>query len=141
MNEEYLINNLDEETKKNVLLVRNQTNYSVDECLIKLKEHDGNTTRVIRDYLGLPLEEKKNTVTSILHNDVYKSQIRYELMRNFYDEVYTEYEKRKDDVNYLEESKEKLKNIQYESLNMKKNVKIASEVSKFVDISVKGELI
>lgn len=141
MNKQVDMNDLDEETKKNVLFIRNQTNYSVDECLIKLKEHENNTTRVIREYLGLPLEEKKNIIKSVLNNGVYESQVRYELMRNFYDEVYTEYEKRKDDPNYLEEKKEKLKNIQCETLNMQKNAKITSEVSKFVDISVNGELI
>ena len=59
-----------------VPLVCRQTNYSEEEALKKLQQHDNDEIKVIKEYMGIPA--KKEAPIKSLNQEMYK-QIRYTL--------------------------------------------------------------
>jgi hypothetical protein len=72
---------------KKVQIILRQTDYTEDQSIEKLKEHDFNEIAVIRSYLGIA--EKKVLPVTSLNQEIYK-QLRHRLdknMRNYQDRV------------------------------------------------------
>jgi len=72
---------------KKVQIILRQTDYTEDQSIEKLKEHDFNEISVIRSYLGIA--EKKVLPVTSLNQEIYK-QLRHRLdknMRNYQDRV------------------------------------------------------
>jgi hypothetical protein len=61
--------------KENVEIVKRQTTYSEEECIEKLKAHNGDCQQVIREYMGI--KPKKQEIKSV-NQEIYR-QIRYKL--------------------------------------------------------------
>jgi len=54
------VSNKNKELEKKIKLILSQTNYNKEEALLKLKEFDNNEINVIKNYLGIVIEEKSN---------------------------------------------------------------------------------
>jgi gas vesicle protein len=65
---------LKEEHIKSIMV---QTNYTKEQSLQKLLEHNGNYIDVIKEYMGIPIQQKPKQIKSI-NQEIY-SQIRREL--------------------------------------------------------------
>jgi len=61
--------------EKSIKIILSQTNYNEEEALLKLKEFDYNEINVIKDYLGIKIDEKQ---LKSINQEIYK-QIRLSL--------------------------------------------------------------
>ena len=60
-----------------ILFIMNQTNYDYETAYAKLLEHNGNYINAVKEYMGIPLQPKSQSIHSI-NQEIYK-QIRKEL--------------------------------------------------------------
>jgi len=67
--------NKDLNLEKSIKIILSQTNYNEEEALLKLKEFDYNEINVIKDYLGIKIDEKQ---LKSINQEIYK-QIRLSL--------------------------------------------------------------
>jgi NAD-specific glutamate dehydrogenase len=68
---------MENKTDEYIHIIMLQTNYSQEEALTKLNHHNGNHINVIKEYMGIPIEQKTKKIKSI-NQEIY-SQIRKEL--------------------------------------------------------------
>ena len=66
-----------EDIKTHLNSVLTQTNYSEEEAVIKLKLHNGDYMKVIREFMGIP-EKKQEQKSKSLNQEIYR-QIRHRL--------------------------------------------------------------
>jgi hypothetical protein len=93
---------------ESVRCIMNQTNYTMEEALNKLSDHNGNHINVIKEYMGIPIQQTTKKIKSI-HQEIY-TQIRKEL-----DTSMREYNKKNplnidQAISNLQESENKLYN-------------------------------
>jgi hypothetical protein len=72
---------------ENIQLILRQTNYTEEQAKQKLIEHNNDTMKVIREYLGIA--EKKALPVKSVNQEIYK-QLRYRLdetMRDYHTRV------------------------------------------------------
>jgi hypothetical protein len=58
-----------------IQIIQRQTNYTLDECNLYLKQHNGNHIDVIKQFMGIVV---KPTVIKSVNQEIYK-QMRYKL--------------------------------------------------------------
>ena len=90
--------------EKNINLVISQTNYDRETAIKKLEVWDGDYIKVIKEYLNPNFNKKKPEKKISNNQKVMKS------IRNFMDDVYMGYMKRKENQNKTEKNKEKKQN-------------------------------
>jgi|TARA_B100000674_G_C37885232_1_gene936329 hypothetical protein len=90
--------------EKNINLVISQTNYDRETAIKKLEVWDGDYIKVIKEYLNPNFNKKKPEKKISNNQKVMKS------IRNFMDDVYMGYMKRKENQNKTEENNEKIQN-------------------------------
>ncbi len=62
--------------EKKIEQISNQTNYSREEILKKIEEHNGDAISVIREYMGIKPKVENNTINAKqINQEIYK-QIR-----------------------------------------------------------------
>jgi len=66
-----------EDITKHLTTVLTQTNYTQEEAIIKLKFHNGDYMKVIREFMGIP-EKKQESKTKSVNQEIYR-QIRHRL--------------------------------------------------------------
>jgi hypothetical protein len=66
-----------EDITKHLSIVLTQTNYTEEEAIIKLKLHNGDYMKVIREFMGIP-EKKTEIKSKSLNQEIYR-QIRHRL--------------------------------------------------------------
>lgn len=79
-------NDNDKHYNKNINIIMSQTNYNYEESVLKLKKYDNNIEKIIREYMGIEVVEKKHLTTN---QEIYKQ------IRSYMDEASREYEKKK----------------------------------------------
>ena len=65
-----------EENEKFIQMVMNQTNYTREESISKLKEYNNKYVDVIKNYMGI--SSKKNSTVGTINQEIYK-QIRHKM--------------------------------------------------------------
>ena len=70
--------NIENENANNSEMICRQTNYTKEQALEKLKDFNGNVTDVIRDYMGIVPQQKKEISKQSLNQEIYK-QFRQQL--------------------------------------------------------------
>jgi hypothetical protein len=65
-------------TETDIKTIMNQTNYTKQESYEKLVQHNFDKIKVIKEYLGIPLDPPKKVSSKSINQEIYK-QIRKEL--------------------------------------------------------------
>tara|TARA_Y100001970_G_C14233997_1_gene860664 strand:+ start:780 stop:1166 length:387 start_codon:yes stop_codon:yes gene_type:complete len=103
-------------------LVITQTNYNRDTAIKKLEKWNGDAIKVVKEYLNPNFQKTKKENPNVSTNQQIMSSIR-----NFMDDVYKNYEKRKTQKEKKEE--EKKKSIIKEK-KMKKTLELIDEINE-----------
>ena len=102
-----------------IKLVKSQTDYDEKTIIEKLKEHNGNYIFVIKEYLNPNFKEK-----SIKNENISLNQKMMKGYRDFLDDAYCKYQKRKeieDKINDYIENKKNQNEVVNEVVNENKN--------------------
>lgn len=103
-----------------IKLVKNQTNYDNETIIQKLKEHNGNYLNVIKEYLNPDFKNKKKENDNISLNQ--KMMKGY---RDFLDNAYMQYQKRKE---WDDKVKEYMKRVNSQQVEINEEVEINEKV-------------
>jgi len=71
-------NAIEENNEKFIQIVMNQTNYTREESISKLKEYNNQYVEVIKNYMGISISSKKNSTVGTINQEIYK-QIRHKM--------------------------------------------------------------
>jgi hypothetical protein len=100
-----------EEQEKQIIQIFNQTNYTREIILQKLKQHNNDTLSIIREYIGItPKVEKREVCKKNINQEIYR-QIRIK-----FDDGMRQYREKhpidiKEAANNLRQSEERKNNI------------------------------
>ena len=112
---------MEKRQEKVVELIRNQTNYTNDEIIEKLKLWNNDYLSIIKEYLNPNFQKKKCTKKKTVNQQMMTE------IRVFMDNVNTGYDKRvakkreEDREAYLKELESTIKNAKIELKNLKSN--------------------